>query len=424
QSFETRNELCHLTSAMFQLKMQNKDGQENMQHLESRLKEVTKQKEEATATAEKVQNQLHLVEIEKTGWCQAREQLEQDLQTSKTKIEALLLQHRQEKQDLLNGLDESNKQGAKKRDRSPSPELEQEWVEEGEELDAKDSGDGLADESASEESGPEDVRLVSASQSQRLLIQTLTEMLLVVATFQEEVSSLKQEKRSLEEQCHSITRLLKEATDKVNQAEELKVELKEAQEDCHTLKKTQDELRAKLEVSQDQLLEANSKLTLAQSQQIREVQQWKEKVSSYVPKEQLSHLQSRLSEEQQKVQQLQERLRFHAEQTNRQLAMQQEEHERLLRRMEERMQEVEMNLKNLRVMLREKVDQLKEQLEKNAKADILLKDLYVENAQLMKALQVTEHRQKSVEKKNYLLEEKIAALNKVIRKIAPASLAV
>lgn len=48
----------------------------------------------------------------------------------------------------------------------------------------------------------------------------------------------------------------------------------------------------------------------------------------------------------------------------------------------------------------------------------------MENAQLMKALQVTEHRQKSVEKKNYLLEEKIAALNKVIRKIAPASLAV
>lgn len=86
QCFETRNELCHLTSAMFQLKMQNKDGQENMQHLESKLKEVTKQKEEATATAEKVQTQLHLVEIERAGWCQARERLEQDLQTSKTKV--------------------------------------------------------------------------------------------------------------------------------------------------------------------------------------------------------------------------------------------------------------------------------------------------------------------------------------------------
>lgn len=53
-----------------------------------------------------------------------------------------------------------------------------------------------------------------------------------------------------------------------------------------------------------------------------------------------------------------------------------------------------------------------------------MKDLYVENAHLMKALQVTEQRQKSAEKKNYVLDEKIAALNKVIRKIAPASLAV
>ncbi|XP_018428791.1 PREDICTED: ninein-like protein [Nanorana parkeri] len=358
ENLQTHNELCQLTSAVSQLKIQNKDGQENIQHFESRLKEVSKQKEEATATTERVQSQLHLLEREKTDWCQAREQLEQDLQLSKAKIEALFLQHKQEKQDLLNGLDKSNKQ------------------------------------------------------------------LLVVAALQEEVSSLKHIKQSLEEECQSVTRLLKEATDKVSQTEGLKVELKEAQEECQTLRRTQDQLRAEMEASQDQLLEANSKLTLAQSQQMREVQQWKEKVSSSVPKEQLSHLQSRLLEEQQKVQQLQERLRFHAEQTNRQLAMQQEEHERLLRRMEERMQEVEINLKNVRIMLREKVDQLKEQLEKNAKSDFLLKDLYVENAHLMKALQVTEQRQKSAEKKNHVLEDKIAALNKVVRKIAPASLAV
>ncbi|KAM5164404.1 ninein-like protein [Mantella aurantiaca] len=358
QSLKTHNELCQLTSTVSQLKMQNNDGQENIQCLENSLKEVTKQKEEATATTEKVQHEFRLLEREKSDWCQARQQLEQDLQTSKAKIEAMLTQHKQEKQDLLNGLDESNKQ------------------------------------------------------------------FFVVATLQEEVSSLKQVKQSLEEQCHSVTRLLKEANDKVSQTEELKIDLKEAQEECHTLKRTQDQLRAELETSHDQLLEAKSKLTLAQSQQMREVQLWKDKVSSSVPKEQMSHLQSRLSEEQQKVQQLQERMRFHAEQTNRQLAMQQEEHERLLRRIEERMQEVEMNLKNVRIMLREKVDQLKEQLEKNAKSDILLKDLYVENAQLMKALQVTEQRQKSAERKNYLLEDKITALNKVIRKIAPASLAV
>uniref|UniRef100_A0A8C1TBH4 Ninein-like protein n=1 Tax=Cyprinus carpio TaxID=7962 RepID=A0A8C1TBH4_CYPCA len=59
---------------------------------------------------------------------------------------------------------------------------------------------------------------------------------------------------------------------------------------------------------------------------------------------------------------------------------------------------------------------------KNAKSDLLLKDLYVENSQLMKALQVTEQRQKSAEKKSFLLEEKVIALNKLLRKIAPASL--
>lgn len=62
------------------------------------------------------------------------------------------------------------------------------------------------------------------------------------------------------------------------------------------------------------------------------------------------------------------------------------------------------------------------QLGKNAKSDLLLKDLYVENSQLMKALQVTEQRQKCAEKKSFLLEEKVVALNKLLRKIAPASL--
>lgn len=47
----------------------------------------------------------------------------------------------------------------------------------------------------------------------------------------------------------------------------------------------------------------------------------------------------------------------------------------------------------------------------------------MENSQLMKALQVTEQRQKRAEKKNFLLEEKICALNKLLREIVPSSLA-
>ncbi|XP_056423529.1 ninein-like protein isoform X2 [Hyla sarda] len=359
---KTQNEIFQLNCTVSSLKAQNDAHQEALQKLEGRLGEMTQQKEGLTATIEKLQDQLSSVEKEKVqqeaNWQQIRVRLEYDLQISKNQIENLMFKHKQEKQDLLNGLDKTNKQ------------------------------------------------------------------LLVMANLQEEISSLKQVKESLEDQCQSVSKLLKETTEQVSQIEELKCELKQAQEECQMWKESYDQLKAELDESHDELLDANSTLTLVQSQHMREVQQLKEKLCSAVPMEQIAELQNRLLEEQQKVQQLQERMRFHAEQTNYQLAMQQEEHEKLLRRIEERMQDVEMNLKNVREMLQEKVDQLNEQLEKNAKSDLLLKDLYVENSQLMKALQVTEQRQKSAEKKNYYLEEKIAALNKVMKKIAPASLAV
>lgn len=62
------------------------------------------------------------------------------------------------------------------------------------------------------------------------------------------------------------------------------------------------------------------------------------------------------------------------------------------------------------------------QLNKNGKADVLIKDLYVENTQLLKALEITEQRQKLTEKKNYLLEEKICSLNKIVRDLNPTQL--
>lgn len=40
----------------------------------------------------------------------------------------------------------------------------------------------------------------------------------------------------------------------------------------------------------------------------------------------------------------------------------------------------------------------------------------------MKALQITEQRHKNAEKKSFLLEEKVTALNKLLHKIVPASL--
>uniref|UniRef100_A0A8C9RA54 Ninein n=1 Tax=Scleropages formosus TaxID=113540 RepID=A0A8C9RA54_SCLFO len=62
------------------------------------------------------------------------------------------------------------------------------------------------------------------------------------------------------------------------------------------------------------------------------------------------------------------------------------------------------------------------QVHKNTKADTVIKDLYVENSQLLKALEMTEQQKKVAEKKNYLLEEKISSLNKIVRDLSPSPL--
>ncbi|XP_047466163.1 ninein isoform X2 [Mugil cephalus] len=98
----------------------------------------------------------------------------------------------------------------------------------------------------------------------------------------------------------------------------------------------------------------------------------------------------------------------------------QDERERKMRKMEERMREIELSLHNVKLLLKEKVAQLKDQLNKNGKADVLIKDLYTENSQLIKALEITEQRQIIAEKKNNLLEEKISSLNKIVRELSPS----
>ncbi|XP_076013883.1 uncharacterized protein nin [Genypterus blacodes] len=100
----------------------------------------------------------------------------------------------------------------------------------------------------------------------------------------------------------------------------------------------------------------------------------------------------------------------------------QDERERMMKNMEERMREIELSLRNVKLLLREKVAQLKDQLHKNGRADVLINDLYVENAQLLKALELTGQRQKIAEKKNYLLEEKISSLNKIVCDLNPSPL--
>ncbi|XP_053567935.1 ninein-like protein isoform X1 [Bombina bombina] len=437
------------------LKAHNEANQESIRHMTSRLEEVAEQKAKMAAEIRQLQEQIKALETEafeqQSKWEKERELTEEGLQfckvenqkyqdeldlldTERAQLSATILdlreqcvQNQEEIQQVTRKLNDLTQQGEGAtaeivRLQETLAALEEEKIQQNSEWET--NREQLEQGLQMSEKKIQDLILNHEKEMENLLsgLDESQQQIFIMEALQEEVSSLRQEKQSMEEKCQHITSQLKETKDQMTQMQQKEFNFKQTQAEYQSLQLNLSQVREKLEESQDQLQEANTKLALVESQHMREFQQLKEKASNSVPKEQLSQLQKRLQEEHQKV--LQDKLRFHAEQTNRQLAMQQEEYEKVLRRMEERMEDVEMNLKNIRMMLQEKVNQLKEQLEKNAKSDLLLKDLYVENAQLMKALQVTEQRQKSAEKKNYLLEEKITALNKVIRNIAPASLVV
>uniref|UniRef100_A0A8U7NEJ5 Ninein n=1 Tax=Corvus moneduloides TaxID=1196302 RepID=A0A8U7NEJ5_CORMO len=214
------------------------------------------------------------------------------------------------------------------------------------------------------------------------------------------VKAIEQEKLSLKRECEQLQKELSSANRKVSfgQMNSLERELETSSENEGLRKK--------------QMLQSGG--MRSQSPRSRELQQ---QGCAPVPREQILQLQQQLLQAERRSQHLQEELESRASGTN----MQQGGHEQLLKMMEERMMDVEQKLRLVKRLLQDKVNQLKEQLSKNTKADAMVKDLYVENAQLLKALEVTEQRQKTAERKNYLLEEKIANLNRIVKNLASPS---
>ncbi|KAG9344509.1 hypothetical protein JZ751_011179 [Albula glossodonta] len=435
-----REEVLELSTRNLRLSGENAElsarlraDQGAVQLLTERLAQVSREQEESDSTARQLQEVTGRMEREQlqlqAGWRREKELLEADLCSTKEKLQYLA-----EVETELKGL-----------------VLKHEWLERDKDRLQKEVEDrALKMESLQESlhslstqteqlhsqlqaaSMEKSLQAQEAVTTQRMLQEAKEKVMELEATVEmlrrekEQLSLAQQHQEGeriqvLQEECYSLRSQKQELLHKVEYLEVQQAELQKATQECLTLKSKQAQLETDIMEGHDQLLKANAALTLAQSQHAREAAQLREQAGTG-SREQLVHLHKRLAEEQQRAEQLEERLQTHAHQASTQLILQQEQYEKSMNCMEEKMEEVEAKLKNLRVLLQDKVNQLKEQLAKNAKSDMLLKDLYVENSQLMKALQVTEQRQKGAEKKNFLLEEKIAALNKLLRKIAPASL--
>ncbi|XP_060150789.1 ninein isoform X13 [Globicephala melas] len=201
---------------------------------------------------------------------------------------------------------------------------------------------------------------------------------------------------------------------KVSQMNSLERELETIHLENEGLKKKQ----VKLDEQLMEMQHLRSTVMLSPSPHAWDLQLLQQQACPMVPREQFLQLQYQLLQPERINQCLQKELENRTSGIN----TPQGNQEHLVTVMEERMMEVEQKLKLVKRLLQEKVNQLKEQLCKNTKADEMVKDLYVENAQLLKALEITEQRQKTAEKKNYLLEEKIASLSNIVRNLTPAPL--
>ncbi|XP_051935762.1 ninein-like protein [Hippocampus zosterae] len=138
--------------------------------------------------------------------------------------------------------------------------------------------------------------------------------------------------------------------------------------------------------------------------------------------EKAEQLQAQLQEEQRRSLRLEEELHLCAGQSSALIGLKEEQHEKALAAAQQKTQELEVKLKASRVVLNEKVQQLQQQMAKNVKSSVMLKELYVENSQLMKTLQQTERRHKNAQQDKIVLEEKVGALYRLLEEIVPAAL--
>ncbi|XP_043930241.1 ninein [Protopterus annectens] len=231
------------------------------------------------------------------------------------------------------------------------------------------------------------------------------------------VKAVEQEKQSLKRECDKLQKELSVANKKLSQLNSFEQELDTFHIEKEKLRSQQLKLDGQLKEMRHFQPSSRPGLVRSQSHHLCE-HQLQDQVCTMVPKEEFVQLQQRLQQAERRNQQLQEELENRVPEVN----MQQDGPGQLLMSMEARMVDVEQKLRAVKALLQDKVNQLKEQLSRNVKAEERIKDLYVENSQLHKALEMTEQRHRVAEKKNYLLEEKISGLNRIVRDLKASSL--
>uniref|UniRef100_A0A8C5N0S1 Ninein n=1 Tax=Leptobrachium leishanense TaxID=445787 RepID=A0A8C5N0S1_9ANUR len=246
---------------------------------------------------------------------------------------------------------------------------------------------------------------------------------------EQEQKLLRQENERLQREVQNTKTDLHQSRDKVRQLESMALSLKHEKQQSHAsmvrgLEQEKLSLRRECDQLQKELAAAHRKVRGPSGSGSPAHHEWDGMSAlSRSPLQQQASATSTMDQYLQRQQQADRRNQQpHATSRSSDSNSPQSDQEQLLQRMETRMMEVEQKLRIVKMLLQEKVNQLKEQCARNTKADAKIKDLYVENSQLLKALQMSEQRHQTAVKKNYLLEEKISGLNKIVKDLAPSAL--
>ncbi|XP_024153795.1 ninein-like protein isoform X3 [Oryzias melastigma] len=402
-----REEVLDLSSRNLKLSSDNgelsarlRQEQESLQKLQEAMTRTSKQEEEVRRLQEEVkrkeQEELHQQE----AWREERRRLEEQLSSSREKLK--LHQHLEAELSSLTmkvQLLQEDKEQLQKAAVGRQEQL----------LAVKQEAELLRSQ------------LHTVTQEKIGHAQEVVELRRKLLEVQSQVEEQHGQTRRLQEQEEELHRLMVQNQQLQEQVSELQVQ--ELQ--VHKLSQDQQNLRTRLSQAEaartqalDQAAQADAALALLQGQLQRQKHQ-----EGGGLRERAELLQVQLDAEEKRSRQLEENLKLQVQQSRSQFSMKQEQYEKAMSALQQRVDDLEVKLKGVRLVLQEKVQELREQLVKSSKASALLKDAHAENAQLMMALQVTERRQKLAERRSVLLEEKVGALHQLLRDIVPAALA-
>ncbi|KAK3093147.1 hypothetical protein FSP39_011849 [Pinctada imbricata] len=247
--------------------------------------------------------------------------------------------------------------------------------------------------------------------------------------------------RKLENTIASTQHKLTDVENRVAKLTKQQDDYKASLEDNRKSTSITDTIRSKLDESSDELRKEKEKLMALQLEKARlegELQKVKDKLmeasqqlsqinsqhrsASPVDIENFTRLQIDLVDQQRQLRELQDFITHKDSEKSKQVKAKEEELKKTIEKLEEEKENLTRKLKLTQEMLDEQLNKLKTHFGECEKKNVLVVDLYKENADLMEALYLMEARKKDAVSRCYRLEDQCRALRLMVKKVCHVTL--